>query len=55
MTTIADLLQHDPQLLVSHVDDIIPQLLTLAKYKPNLVSDHFNNYCLYFKDIYNDL
>ncbi len=36
-STLADLLNHTPQLLSDHTDDIIPRLLALAQYKPNMV------------------
>ncbi len=36
-STLTDLLNHTPQLLSDHTDDIIPRLLILAQYKPNMV------------------
>ena len=37
MVTLNDLLVDQPKLLLSYVDDIIPNLLQLSVYKPSMV------------------
>ena len=60
LSTIVDLVGHSPNIIVSHVDDIIPRLISLTHFKPSMVrkcfvivhifkvgtTDYSNNYIL---------
>ena len=41
LSTIVDLVGHSPNIIVSHIDDIIPRLILLTRFKPSMVRKSF--------------
>ena len=37
LSTITDLIEHSSEIILSHIDDILPRLLTLSQYKQSMV------------------
>ena len=41
LSTIVDLVEDSPNIIVSHIDDIIPRLISLTHFKPSMVRKYF--------------